>query len=227
MYYKNLFFICFSLLFSFFNVSSKAIGEIYQPKMDYIEDITLYNGDSKGNFKNDLVVISSDGSAWKVHPKDREKLNHWKIHDIIQVWARTSFYWFKQEHKFKLYNISLDDSVRVMLVKYPSNPLYILETETRLSGRDIITHTYKDQDGNIQYIYQYVDIYEKKLYLSDKTIWILSTKKSSNDVFFNYFNQGDFVYVGSRCSNEGFKFFIASGIESQSEWAWTTNQIED
>lgn len=224
MYYKKLIFI---ITFSLLSFLPKIYCQIYQPKVDYIESFAIYNGDNQGGFKDNFTIILTDGSTWKIHPDDQKKISQWNIHDIVQVWVRTSFYWFKRAHKFELHNISLDDSVKVMLVRYPDYPLRIVETETRISDIDIIIISHVDAEGNIFYIQQFIDVYEKKLYLSDGTVWTLSSRNISDNIFFNSYNQGDFVYIGSRCSDQGFKFFIVTDIGRKSKWVWAKNQIED
>src|SRR5262245_25950916 len=81
-------------------------GPIYHPiaeSIPYIHKLsgkTVYPGDEKGLFAGNSVAILDDGSSWKVHPDHTDRFSHWDSGDVVYVDARTTWYWFKREHKF-------------------------------------------------------------------------------------------------------------------------------
>lgn len=89
-----------------------------------IETFQLFDGDKYGDFRNNIVVCLSDGSRWKVHPDDMVNLSEWKIGASISLFPRSSSYWLKREHKFRLYNADIDESVKAMIISYEA-PLAI------------------------------------------------------------------------------------------------------
>ena len=92
----------------------------------------IFKGDKHGDFQNDPVVILEDGSGWKVHPTQIKIINSWKVEDKIEVDIRIKNYFRKREHKFLLVNKTQKESVNVMLVKYPDNPLIITSKDLRI-----------------------------------------------------------------------------------------------
>lgn len=182
----------------------------YLPMVNFIKGVDFYEGDKHGDFKHNLVVALDDGSYWKIHPKDQHTFGRWKMDDIVQVQRRTSFYWFKREHKFELLNRNLNETVRVMLVQYPINPLIILDSNVYVSKQTLKSYPTRDAFGNITYVYYWVYEYEKKLFLNDGSIWILTRD-------FDHFKTGYEVYLGGNNQETGVSFFLISGKEREAK----------
>ncbi len=157
----------------------KVFALDFNPPVYTIEDTFFFEGDSHGEFKGDYVAILSDGSCWKVHPGDRYKFSLWNSHDVIRVRKRNTFYWYKREHKFELYNYCNDETVRVMLVKYPFYPIQILATDIYKAETALRTFTWVDSQGWTHYEYYTEDVFHKILYLSNGSAWVIE-KKAAN-----------------------------------------------
>lgn len=179
-----------------------------------LQSFTHFEGDKHGDFVGDLVAILNDGSCWKVHPKDQSQFSNWKQDDAIYVSKRPSDYWFKREHKFQLNNLSNGETVRVMLVQYPAYPLKITDAYTLLVDSYVKTTSWVDAWGYIHYNYYTVDVYHKRLHLSNGTTCTLTHEGS-----FGYFCIGDSVYIGYNQEKKGTSFFIVSGLEREANWA--------
>lgn len=205
-------------LLSIFFISNSYADTLVPPTpttLQYLNAITLFNGDMHGQFKDDFVAILSDDSAWKVHPKDKEKFAKWGINDIVHIGVRTSFYWFKREHKFELHNMTRRESVRVMLVQLPYNALTIRDTFTYLSGQYLVPYTITDSQGNSYTYYYWVYTYDKKLYLDDGSVWTIKTES-----VFDNFTIGTRVYLGVNHKSSGLSYFLTSGIEREGTYDW-------
>ncbi len=164
--------------------------EDFRRTLQYYVGLSSFIGDKHGDFKGDPVAVLSDGSAWKIHPKDSEKFSKWLANEILRPEARTSFYLLKREHKFRLYNHMRNESVRAMLAQYPTYPLMVIESETYNAGRP-----------------------EKRVVLNDGTVWRIRKN-------FNHFNIGTTVHLGcnyetTRDGMELHRFFLISGIERE------------
>src|ERR1700722_14637798 len=72
--------------------SDEAEQDTNLPKLSSsLISVYTFEGDSHGDFQGDLAVLLSDGSAWKVHPDDRDKISNWNIGDSMHISLRTSF----------------------------------------------------------------------------------------------------------------------------------------
>jgi len=201
-----------SCLFSFFFVSNIAANDAaYVAPYYAIEACTIFTGDKHGEFRNDYVAILNDGSGWKIHPEDRELFTQWDVQDIVHVGKRTSTYWFKREHKFELENHTRNQKVRVMLVQYPPNALYIVDSICYTTGYESVNHV--DSNGTIYNTY--VPIHVKKVFLNDGSAWIIENQNN-----FKYYNKGNKVYLGWNSGTNGFSLFLISGIEREATWTW-------
>lgn len=185
-----------------------------------------FAGDRHGDFIGDHVAILQDGSEWKVHPKDQEKFAKWLMNDLVHTEVRTSFYWFKREHKFLLKNHNNGDSVRVMLIRHASYPFMIqsistpFPTKTRLQPR-YMPFLKQDQNGNTHtefIIVGYEDVpcsYKREIILSDGSIWWISSKCD-----LSAFSMGQFVHVGYNDKSSGQCAFFLTGTEREAKWDW-------
>lgn len=176
----------------------------------------IFQGDSHGDFRGDLVAILSDGSQWKVHPDNPEKFRRWNMGDRIHVAVRTSFYWFKREHKFHLYNHENGECVKAMLVNYGEAPLVIVDATKPTATDSVTVPIYAtDANGNL-YVVGYKDVpctYRSYVTLSDGSVWQIGKNFSS-------FTYGRKVYVGYNESSTAFKPFLISGTEREAGWTW-------
>jgi len=213
----------FTLLVCMFFVSiqAKTIGnpfwDAFPELLTNLEAFYPFEGDIKGEFRGDLSVILSDGSAWKTHPDDQEMVAQWHAGDYLSVCARTSFYWFKREHKFRLYNHERDESVKVMLVKHRDHPLEIIATsDVYIKDVEMIPIFYYDQDGNLQLFWHFIFYYNKDLYLNDGSKWVIDEK-------FGQFLPRTKVYVGANVDESSYSFFLICGRERESTFAWASN----
>jgi len=182
---------------------------VYHQKGSYI-----FKGDRHNDFSGDPVCVLSDGSAWKIHPEDVEMYNLWSPDDGIHVQVRTSFFWFKREHKFELQNSSRDESVRVMLVQYPSDPLTINDVKNIKKPR-LLTTSYKI-DGEVYESSRWVRVWKTLIYLSDGTTWIIDGGNRT------HFKTGDFVYLGQHTQSPQLSYFFIVGDEREAVWTTTT-----
>lgn len=198
-------------LLSFFFLTSFLEADYLQE----LQECYVFEGDRHGDFQGDFIAVLSDGSAWKIHPGDREMFLRWNLNDVVHAEVRTTFYFFKREHKFALYNHYTNESARVMLLQHAEDSPIIIETQVYKTGTKIIPITWQDANGNVYITYHYRDIYEKKLYLSDNTVWILQDSKK-----FDHFNPGRTVYLGVHRHKDGFSYFLITGTEREAKWSW-------
>lgn len=205
-------------LLSFLFASSafaESVIENTSTTMQYLKGITTFYGDRHNEFSGDYVAVLTDDSAWKVHPKDKEKFAEWGINDIVHLGVRTSFYWFKREHKFELHNMTRRESVRVMLVQLPYYPLTIMDANKYMSGQYLVPHTITYGDGSSYTYYTTVTTFAKNLTLSDGSVW---TIKSESE--FDYFTVGNQVYLGVNPDYYGLSYFLINGNEREARWDW-------
>ncbi len=203
------FLICVLLIF----LNSHLLAELnlldFSSTRSSLKAISVFEGDQYGDFKNDLVAFLNDGSAWKVHPKDLEKFSFWALDDFIHIQVRTSFYWFKREHKFELVNDSRKESVRAMLVQYPVNALVVEENEKYLASYRMKFYTTRDAHGNLQYHYSPIYTYKTKLRLNDGSIYITAAN--------HHYSNGDKVYCFLDHEDQ-LAFILVKGIEREATW---------
>ncbi len=214
MFRKLLLLPILSLFFATGAFAEPGDWQNFAPNRQYFVSIDTFRGDQHGEFKNDLVACLSDDSAWKVHPTDKDKFSRWTANDIVHVGVRNSFYWFKREHKFELVNHTRNETVKVMMVQYPRvAPLTVVLAETYLKNQSIQPFTYTDSLGRINTIYVPSNTYEKKVALSDGSVWTIRKN-------FESFSIGNRVYVGVNATKNGFDFLLISGLEREAEWTW-------
>ncbi len=178
-----------------------------------------FAGDRHEDFVGDCVAVLNDGSEWKVHPSDTNKFNLWNINDIVHSRVRTSFYWFKREHKFELFNHSINQTVRVMLVRYPYAALAVtgfqdVEVSRELKVRALIDaygEVICDSYGDPIYESYWLISYVTYIYLNDGTVWTVKNNAGA-------FNLGSFVYLSANNTADGFKYFFILGSEREALW---------
>ncbi|MDR3624104.1 MAG: hypothetical protein P4L16_03065 [Chlamydiales bacterium] len=176
-----------------------------------IERYQLFSGDKHGDFKNDIVVYLTDGSGWKTHPNDKDLLSTWKPGESIHISLRTSYYYFKREHKFLLYNHDRKESVKAMLIDYGPHPLSISSTSgVYFTDTDTIPITFLDENGEIFTIYELEPIYKKDISLNDGSTCVIYKH-------FNAFIPDAQVYIGFNETPD--EFFIITGQEREAVWS--------
>jgi hypothetical protein len=198
--------ISFLFLLPLFFLQGAIFGNTYA-----INSTSTFSGDSHGEFFGNSVTILSDGSAWKVHPDDELKYSLWLPGETVHPQVRTSFYWFKREHKFELQNLCRNESIRVMLVQYPTYPLYITHVDWVEHGGYYTTHKTKDASGNSYSLIKWNPLYLKNVYLNDGSIWHIVTDNKN-------FKEGKFVYSGIQTNANGFEYFLIAGTEREAVW---------
>ncbi len=206
----------FLLLVVTFQAHAATVPDFLLRTLDGVE---TFEGDRHNQFAGDFVAVLNDDSRWKVHPGDKAKFRKWNFGDEVHVRLRTSHYWFKREHKFDLYNHTLKDSVRVMLVNYPDQALFVQAFQDVEVDRELKTRPAKDKYGQPlkdskgdPILEQYWEcIYHRDLLLSDGTVWRI---KSVYDAF----AEGKFVYVGMNSESDGLFYFLIAGSEREAVW---------
>lgn len=195
---------------SVFDVNEASVSERSEsiPFCNHIVGTRPYEGDSNGGFIGDYVAVLDDGSAWKVHPDDAVTYSKWYIDDLVQPAARTSFYWFKREHKFMLHNHNCNQKVRVMLVNYPTTPLYIASAQEVVVGGHWETKKVLDDNNDWVTVSEWVFDYVRNLYLSDGSVWSIP-----ND---SRFTAGRFILPGVNIDGDRFWYFLALDLHKDS-----------
>jgi len=183
---------------------------VYDPAIQSLLTTHLCQGDLYGDFVNDFVAVLSDGSAWKVHPKDSAKYGNWTVNDIMHVQIRTSFYWFKREHKFELQNLSRNESVRVMLMQYPQFPLTVVGVHNIEIGGYYETIA-NNLGSESVVVTQWIPIYTTEVYLNDGSVWRLSSQS-------NVFSTGNYVYFGVHRDVDKQWNFLITGTQREAIW---------
>ncbi len=192
---------CFLATLLLFTANLSGDNISAPPTLKILNLFYPFEGDSYGQFRSNLVATLSDGSSWKIHPLDHDKMRYWKINDTVHVGVRTLFYFFKREHKFELVNHSREETARVMLVDYPDFPITIIKS--------IEYPKYSFFDGKLTLFYR------KYLLLSDGTICkILDDCK---------FKEGDLVYIGFNISGD-YHNFVITGLEREATWTWVIGE---
>lgn len=204
----------FSFFFAAGALADQGDWQNYIPIRQSLIGVGIFDGDQHGDFKNDIVAYLGDGSAWKVHPTESEIFSQWNINDVVHVGVRTSYYYFKREHKFELVNHSRNETVKAMLVQHSVEPpLTLVFAEIYLENSTVIPYTSYDHQGRPQTNYTISNSYAKKITLSDGSIWVLRNG-------YNEFFIGDRIYVGVNASKSGFNFFLIKGSEREAIWTW-------
>jgi hypothetical protein len=182
----------------------------------YLQSFNVFPGDCHGDFEGNLVAILGDGSAWKIHPDDQEKMTNWEIGDLVHISLRTSFYWFKREHKFLLCNHDKGMAVKVMIIQYAEAPLRILTTSDTYSTNMIEIEEYIGNDLRGYPIFEEEIIptdFKKDIRLSDGTNWRIEEK-------FEIFSEETAVYMGLKETEEGIDRFLICGNQREAIWTW-------
>lgn len=172
-----------------------------------------------GSFAGNTTIVLSDGSEWKVHPKDQALCRGWLTNDIVHVGVRQSFYFFKREHKFYLCNeTGGGKEIRVMLVCHADYPLAVLKKSkaypTATLTIPVYTYVYNPQTGEtdsfISHYEQMPSDYYQDLQLSDGSVWQMRQQPG--------FNAGSVVYF---CySKEKSRYMLIEGYEKAAEWTY-------
>ena len=209
---------CFFLLIvtNFAVYPSEAKSELTLKLSSYLQSFDIFAGDKHGDFGGDLVAILGDGSAWKIHPDDQEKATYWQFGDSIHISLRTSFYWFKREHKFLLCNHDKGDAVKVMIIRYAEAPLQILVASDIYPTNVIEVEEYIGNDKRGYPIFEEEIIstdFKKDIILSDGTAWLIGER-------FDDFCSEVPVYMGLKETEEGVDRFLICGNEREAVWTW-------
>lgn len=101
-----------------------------------IEAISFYHGNEEGKFKDDILLTLDDGSQWKTHPSTQNVVSEWHVGDSVRVFPRTTHYFFKRDHHFKLVNDRTKGFSHVMFVKEASPPLTIVKIDEYVATFD-------------------------------------------------------------------------------------------
>lgn len=196
----------------FLCVAQVALAHIWEPTQ--VESFSTFSGDRHGEFKDDILVHLADGSIWKVHPLDREKVSQWNPYDRVHAQVRKSFYWFKREHKFALLNHKRGESVRAMLIfhgTYAKQIIWATQPQPKVITRTPIYRV--DKYGNRVWAGEetsYSD-YRQTIQLNDGTFWEIRGQ-------YNCFRPGTTLYVGwDNQENDNGLFFIV-GTEREALW---------
>lgn len=184
------------------DLSAKPRMDAYPSIMQQISTYYQFDGDRHKQFAGNPVIVLSDGSSWKVHPQDIDMLSHFSPSDWVHVAVRTSWYWFKREHKFELVNHNNGSTIRVMLVRHKTVPLYIAHSEKFVSSYATYKTTTESRTETTT-----VPVFSKKLTLSDGSHWILSEKTGK-------FSMGNNVIVAANFDDGHFEsFYIINGTQ--------------
>jgi len=210
-------------IFLFFSITSLEAeedfylygGSAYNDFQDVtcIENFYIFQGDKQGDFRGNMVVSLSNGSAWKGHPNDQKRLSRWEPGDLVHISLRTSSYWFKREHKFLLNNHSKKETVKVMLVGHGPQPLVISSlSEVYYVEVELVPVWGWDENDAYVILYHEVEpIYKQNITLSDGSGWIIYKN-------FNEFLRGTAVYIGfDEFKNQ---FFLIAGQEREAVWSY-------
>lgn len=211
-------FIAFSLFTLLIPVLTWAENELISPYIHKYEANFIYEGDVKGEFKNDFVAVLDDGSQWKIHTKDYKKFSKWNIGDLvhIELQTQTEWYLFKKYYLF-LFNHECNEGVEVSLLK---TPLTISHSEnpqpTRYIDKGFIK-TYQDYRQNITASdgqqWEVIDPQLKESFPKDTPIYIgYNIYRSLPLSIFCYVLEDGKKYVS---------FFIINGAEQKLNWQWT------
>lgn len=163
-----------------------------------------YEGDSKGYFVNDPVIVLENGSEWKVHPSQVEQFKNWQTGEVVHAGVRREWYWFKREHKFYLFNHNRNEQIKVMLIKSPYTVKYVNAPQPTM----IIYHS---QGGMT-----YTD-FRRNIVLNNDSKWNVDSFEYDD----NGFLPDTPAYPGYNESKGYASFFIISGTGQTATWQWT------
>lgn len=184
---------------------------LYPASVQPIIFTDTFRGDSHGQFYGDYVAILADGSAWKIHPKDRELYESWSLGDRVRVMYRTDFYWIKREHKYWLHNHSNGQQCRVMIAQHSNNPWkHIVATDIR-SHEELVTQTiYEDGQSKEVKVWALVP-YAKIIRLNDGSLWKIENRQK-----FDLYQVGTPVFVGVQGTpGDDYDFLLIVGLERE------------
>jgi len=179
----------------------------------HIENFYPFKGDKHKDFSGDIVVHLADGSEWKGHPKDKNRLSQWDPGDSVHISLRKSNYWFKREHKFFLNNHSKKETVKVMRVDSGPLSMFISSTsEIYYTEVEIIPVWGNDKNGNYVFLYnKEKPIFKKNITLNDGSGWIIHKD-------FKKFTRGKSAYVAYDDTEN--QFFLIVGHEREAIWSY-------
>lgn len=210
-------------LFVSFTIQSFAYSNFeftYPPCVQAIHCTDIFRGDSHHQFEGDLVAVLTDGSAWKVHPKDREKYAVWSQGERVRIKVRTDWYWFSRQHKFWLYNQDRGEVVKVMLAQHKLYPFPNKIESTEVIKRDqYVTEYEKVQvfeggrwiEKSVAHQRLKKVPYQKIIRLTDGAIFVIKNPRK-----FDAFQMGAPVYVGAQgAADVEFDFILITGFERE------------
>ncbi len=201
----------------------KNFEMIYPSVTQTLEDKLVFGGDRHGEFEGDLVAFLSDGSAWKIHPTQRQQFRTWENGDQVRIKVRTDHYWFKREHKFSLYNETRGEALKVMIVRHIDTPIQLKIVSTDLYVKEYTTtpvssYQWVFENGQMREreVVQFITIpvYRKVLVLSDGSSWVI---KDNIDEF----RINSYVYVGAQGNPKNwYDFIMITGTEREAIWSF-------
>lgn len=207
---KKLLIIATALLIQF---SQPLIADLWEPAL--LEGFHLFNDEEGGPFQGNLVADFSDNSSWKVHPKDTGIAAAWQPGETVYIRPRTSFYWFKREHKFEIYNHNRRESVRAMLAYHQDRPHEILEASDVFASRGVERPLYgtdKNGESAIVGFFALETDYRRVLMLDDGSFWEIMDHVES-------FVPGATIYIGFNDSKEVDLPILITGKGTAAVWA--------
>lgn len=209
---KKLALLCIIPLFFAAHLMGAGVNGVPEKVLRSVYGHYVFNGDRHGDFVGNYVIVLNDGSEWKVHPDDTNKFSRWEINDIVHTKVRTSFYWFKREHKFELFNHTRNEAVKVMLVNYPIEPMTIRDVRI-----DTKYYVQEHQNGT-----RTVDIiYTYNVLLSDRSLWTIKDRGQA----LNLLKVGRFVYLGLKHKANTYSYFFILGTEREAKWYESGNGL--
>lgn len=182
----------------------------FSPYIHQYMNCYSYEGDSQGNFKNDLVVQLDDSSSWKIHPDHCHLLANWLVGDQVHVEVRTTWYLYHRNHKFSLYNHRTNESLFVMLIDTPFVIKYAGDPQP----------TKRVDNG---FFYQYSN-YKQNITLSNGTEWeVTSYERPYFNIGCHLFHKESPAYIGynwDQTNDYPGSFFVIEDKGVNSNWAW-------
>lgn len=165
--------------------------------------------------KKDFIVDFEDNSSWKIHPDDIAKVSDWQVGDEVHVRIRNSFYWFKRDHKFSIYNHTRDEAAKAMIQFHRDIPREIIEASDIFCTKGKEVPLYRLNSKGELVIYGYLALetaHRKILMMDDGSQWEL--KDHLDD-----FNEGTTIYVGFHDNNDLKLPFLISGKGKSAVWS--------
>lgn len=185
------------------------------PDLLTLTELGFFNGDRQGDFVGDITLTLSDETVWKAHPKDTTLAQGWLPNDELCAGVRTSPYWTKREHAFYLYNLTRNEMIRAMFVKFPPEPFTIRLTQEHFDTLAYVPYLYIDIHGVIRSHRVLRRGYIKTAYLSDGTVYLIKEKKKG-------FIPGRKIHVVFDYLNPEIGLFVIAKTEKESTWARAT-----